>query len=62
MNKEYKENDWISIDDKLPKKHKTVNVKYKNGEYGTCWVQGTGNWAYNLDDIITHWKEVQDEQ
>ena len=49
---------WVSVEDRLPKMHKTVNIKYNDGRYSNSWIQGDGTWVYNINRLITHWQPL----
>lgn len=45
---------WIPVDEKLPEKHKSVNVMLKDGTYTHSFLLDDDFWAYNVEP--THWK------
>lgn len=47
---------WISVEDELPEKNKTVNVRLRDGRYTNSWVMFDGQWAYNVNP--THWMPI----
>ena len=55
----------ISIKDRLPEKHQTVNVKCTDGRYDNAFITALedwsyGDWSYQVHTDITHWKEIND--
>ena len=55
--KGYRKQEWISVEDRLPKKHETVLVCSRGENYSVISIDclcSSGKW-YDQDTDVTHW-------
>jgi len=60
-----KENNWIDVNDKLPKDQTTVKAKFENGDINEdvmFWneEEGFDGYAEPLHIMVTHWQPIKD--
>ncbi|RLI66088.1 MAG: hypothetical protein DRO67_01660 [Candidatus Asgardarchaeum californiense] len=51
--------DWISVEDRLPEEHETVNVYAYQGVVSAGWYCGDNMWLVMREPIrVTHWQPL----
>ena len=59
IEQDYRKQEWISVEDRLPPKHELVLTYYERGAFGTDFITSYGEWfEIHENGKPTHWQPL----